>query len=219
MATDLNSESLFEGIVLAAGLSSRMKTWKPGKLVNGVPLVVHSIRSMLVHCSKIIVVGGYNFDKLKNIINDVNTFSKSEKEKILLIENKDYLSGMFSSVKMGLAYLNNYSGVFILPGDMPFVKSSTYLKLINDFDADNEYDIFIPAMNTGMNTGENRIQKGHPVLIRNNILERIASHSNDTSLRSVLKEFSSKICFVNDEGIIFDIDNEDDFNKISPTLI
>lgn len=212
----IKSKPFFTGIILAAGLSSRMKTWKPGKFFNDSPLIVHTIRSMLDHCSKIIVVGGYNFDKLKNIITDVNVFSNSESAKILLIENKDYQSGMFGSVKFGLTYANNSDGVFILPGDIPFVNSSTFLALINNFNTSKEYELFLPALKikSDLPGKIENLQKGHPVLIRTNILERITSHSPDTSLRSVLKEFPSKICFVNDKGIIFDVDNEDDFNKI-----
>ncbi len=221
MIPNIKNEPLFAGIILAAGLSSRMKTWKPGKLTNGTPLIVHSIRSMMVHCNKIIVVGGYNFDKLHEIINNLNIISSLERTKILLIENKDYKSGMFSSVKFGLTNISNSDGVFILPGDIPFVNSSTYLTLIDDFNNSKEYDLFLPAIKvkSDSTTKGDNLQKGHPVLIRNNIIERITSHSDDTTLRRVLKEFSSKICVVNDEGIIFDIDNEDDFNKIKSTVI
>ena len=221
MTSDIKNKPLFAGIILAAGLSSRMKTWKPGRLINDTPLIVYTIRSMLVHCTKIIVVGGYNFEKLKGIINDLNIFSNSESAKILPIENKSYQSGMFSSVKFGLTNISNFDGVFMLPGDIPFVNFSTFLTLIDDFNNFKEYDLFLPAFNVKSNSPANvdTLQKGHPVLIRKNIIERIISHSDDTTLRSVLKEFSSKICFVNDEGIIFDVDNEDDFNKIKSTLI
>lgn len=222
MIPDIKNKPLFAGIILAAGLSSRMKTWKPGKLINGIPLIVYTIRSMLVHCNKIIVVGGYNFEKLDEIINNLNIFSSLERAKILLIENRDYKSGMFSSVKFGLANVSNSEGVFILPGDIPFVNSSTFFTLINNFNTSKEYDLFLPAIKVKSDSpaaeGDN-LQKGHPILIRNNILERITSHSYDTSLRNVLKEFSSKICFVNDEGIIFDVDNEDDFKKIKTIVI
>lgn len=221
MMQDKTNIHRFEGIVLAAGLSSRMKSWKPGKEINGTSLIVHSIRPMFVYCSKIIVVGGYNFEKLKKIINDGNSFTNSEREKIILIENKDYQSGMFSSVRFGLTYTNNADGVFILPGDIPFVNSSTYLALIKNFDVLNEYDLFLPAIETKTSTpaGAAIIQKGHPVLLREKIIKSIISHSGDTTLSLVLKEFPSKICIVKDEGIIFDIDNEDDFKKIKSPII
>ncbi|MHB8579790.1 MAG: nucleotidyltransferase family protein [Ignavibacteriaceae bacterium] len=217
----MSNKNLFEGIVLAAGLSSRMNSWKPGKEINGSALIVYTIRPMLVNCSKIIVVGGYNFEKLNKIINDEKSFSYSQREKIILIKNNDYQSGMFSSVKFGLTYAKNADGVFILPGDIPFVKSSTYLALINNFDISDEYDLFLPAIKAKTNTsaGAGIIQKGHPVLLRKKIIKRIISHSGDTTLRMVLKEFTTKICIVNDEGIIFDIDNEDDFKKIKSTII
>ena len=57
----------FEGIILAAGYSSRMNEWKPAIKINNIPMIIHSIGPMLNVCDRVILVGGYNFDELKKI--------------------------------------------------------------------------------------------------------------------------------------------------------
>ena len=211
----------FDGIILAAGLSSRMKDWKPGIKINDFPVIIHTIKPMLDHCRKVFVVGGYNFEKLQRIINEENYFSKLQHEKIVLVKNENYTLGMFSSVKTGLLNIKNSPGTIIIPGDIPFVKSSTYSNLKNNFSSFPEIDLFIPTAKVEMDDSPvtDMVRKGHPVLLRKNIFNNIISYLDEENLRDVLEEFSAKYCLQNDQGIFMDIDDKNDLERVKNYLV
>ncbi len=79
-----------DGVVLAAGFSSRAGVFKMELPLEGKTLIEHSIEGMHKICDKIIVVGGYRIEKLKEIF--------CEYSKVEVIFNENYQSGMFSSV-------------------------------------------------------------------------------------------------------------------------
>ncbi len=205
----------FEGIILAAGLSMRMNEWKPEVKINGIPIIIHSITSMIRHCEKIIIVGGFNFLELKYLIEKYSTYFNGRKETISLVDNKQYLTGMLSSVKCGLSLVDKSAeGIFILPGDMPFVDEQTFFNMILQF-SDEKFDVFLPAVvlnSSNGNTGE-LIKKGHPVLIKSEIVKNILEDEHEVIFRNILKKYSQKICLVEDEGICLDIDDNADFIK------
>lgn len=212
----LRQKEDFEGVILAAGFSSRMHAWKPGLKIAGVSLIIRTVKPMLVYCRRIVIVGGYNFEELKHIIYDGINFSSVQQKKIVLIKNENFPSGMFSSVKRGLISQEHSYGVFIIPGDIPFVKTSTYAALIDHFNSNIDCQVFIPTIKVKGGTELSNIteRKGHPILIRKEIIPEIVSRSDNMSLRDVLKEFSVKYCYVDDAGIIIDLDNKEDYDKV-----
>ena len=205
----------FDGIILAAGLSMRMNEWKPEVKINGIPIIIHSINSMMPHCENIIVVGGFNFSELKYLIEKYSSSFNGRKGTVSVVENKNYLSGMLSSVKCGLNQIDQTAdGIFILPGDMPFVSIQTYFNLVLQF-SDENFDVFLPAVvlkSPTMNNGE-LFKKGHPVLIKSKIIQKILDDETEVIFRNILKKYRQKICLVEDEGINLDIDNDSDFKK------
>ena len=205
----------FEGIITAAGSSIRMNRWKPEVKINGIPIIIHSINSMIRFCDKVIVVGGFNYSELQKLIENYLLSTSGRKENIRLIKNKNFINGMLSSVKCGLSFVSeNTDGVFTLPGDMPLVGENTYSKLIYEFE-DNNYDVFLPGViihSQGENKGQ-KIKKGHPVLIRQQIVKKIIENEQEIILRDILKKQKQKLCIVEDEGICLDIDNKTDLIK------
>lgn len=201
----MNGGKKYSGIILAAGNSSRMSSWKPAAILGDKPLLFYSLKTMTSVCSDVVVVGGHNINELNSL---VQSFGNSQ---ISCIENKNYNAGMFSSVKTGLSKSLN-DDVFIALADMPFVSSETYLRLI-DY-AENEgqtADVIYPVIINY--SSERKTKKGHPVLIKHRVKERILKETGDVILRDILKEFEGKQCLVTDSGISFDIDTEDDFEK------
>ena len=131
--------------------------------------------------------------------------------RITCIENKDYNSGMFTSVKTGLSNTQN-ENVFIALADMPFVSIETYLRLIDYSETEGQAaDVIYPVIINY--SSEQKTKKGHPVLIKQRVKERILKETGDVILRDILKEFEGKYCLVTDTGINFDIDTENDFEK------
>ncbi|MGE5430863.1 MAG: nucleotidyltransferase family protein [Syntrophomonadaceae bacterium] len=204
----------FSGIVLAAGFSSRMNTWKMELSIKGRPLLYYTLRPMLEVCTEIIVVGGYSIERLSELIESVCRTEGFEKENVRLVNNSDFRKGMFSSVRSGLREVNTDSdGIFIMPGDMPFVNLDTYRKLADLLDSENNKDIIFPAALVASADGGKRWKKGHPVLLRKRVKDLIIQNENEAVFRDVLKPFSYELCPVTDDGICFDIDDETDLEK------
>ena len=205
----------FNGIILAAGFSMRMNEWKPQVKINGIPMAIHSINSMIQFCEKLILVGGFNYSELNELIRSHSVLINGNLENIIVIENKKYLNGMLSSVKCGLSLAGKSAdGIFILPGDMPFVSAKTFADMVLQF-SDDKYDVFIPAVLLNSSDGNNGkpIKKGHPVLINSEIVKTLLEDEQEVNFRNILKKFRQKICMVEDEGIFLDIDNSIDLAK------
>ena len=204
----MNSTNKYSGVLLAAGTSSRMSSWKPGAMLEGKPLLLYSLESMSNVCNDIVVVGGYNIKELSSLINEnANRFTSH----ITCMENKNYNSGMFSSVKTGISHTQQ-DNVFIALADMPFIKTETYTQLIDFSESGPSSDeVIYPAIIHDL--ASNKIKKGHPILIKKRVKERIVAETEDVILRDILKEFEGRECLVADSGIVFDIDTEDDYER------
>lgn len=180
-----------EGIILAAGLSSRAGTNKLILEIDGIPIIEKCLLSMYDYCSRIIVVGGHKID-------DIYYITKKY-PKIDLVYNQDYLSGMFGSVKTGLKFLDG-DRFFLTPGDYPMINNATYESMLKI----NE-DIVVPIYNT---------KKGHPVLMKTYLADEIINDLNINSLRDFIEKKGSTTLEVVDPGILFDVDTIEDYKGI-----
>jgi CTP:molybdopterin cytidylyltransferase MocA len=197
-----------------------MKLWKPGILLDKIPLIIRVIASAAHICEHIVVVGGYQFDKLRVLIRDDENLSESEKRKIMFTENVNIDAGMFSSVKVGLTNVHSsIDGIFVVPGDMPFIGENTYRMLSCTFEKKPTIDVFVPAVfvEARDDTKEKRLKKGHPILVRRHAIPAILQEE-DSILRNVLLKYSSEVCVVEDQGICIDIDDESDLAKYNSYL-
>ncbi|MDD5583240.1 MAG: nucleotidyltransferase family protein [Candidatus Marinimicrobia bacterium] len=182
---------MIDGIILAAGRSERAKTFKPAMLLEGKPLIKHCIDSMRPVCDRILVVGGYAFETLRDLcINEKN---------VLLVYNEHADMGMFSSVKCGLQVVKG-EHFFLIPGDQPVVKTETYRYMLQ-----SEGDIIIPQYQG---------KKGHPVLFSSVHISRLLALPDEAILRDYLHHQPVTILDVDDPGIVMDVDNPEDFEKM-----
>ena len=186
------------GLILAAGLSSRM-----GKLKALLPLdsrtVLSSCMRSLVNggASDVFVVTGHMADKVGA---EAKLLGMHE------IFNPDYEQGMFSSVKAGLQELPDDASAFlVLPVDIPLVRSSTIRALTFDYTSEPA-DVIYPCF---------RGERGHPPLINAKLIPEIIAHDGQGGLRSVLERHDSKARELNmpDLGILRDLDTPDDYER------
>ena len=91
---------MISAILLAAGQSKRMRGEnKLTKKVRGIPLINYSVKNILnSNIDELIIVLGYQNTILRKII--------KKNIKIKFIYNKNYKSGMASSIKIGLKNLS-----------------------------------------------------------------------------------------------------------------
>ena len=177
-----------EGIILAAGLSSRAASYKMTLAFNNKTVIENTIDNMLDFCKRIIVVGGYKIENLQPI---VEKYSKVE-----LVLNEDYMQGMYSSVKRGMSCIRE-DNFFFTPGDYPLIAPEVYKELLL-----YKAPVVIP-------TFEGR--KGHPILFNSNITEEVLHCSAYKTLRDVIRSKYTVLTEVNCRGIIMDLDTIEDY--------
>lgn len=185
-----------EGIVLAAGLSSRAGTNKLILDVGGKTVIERCIDGMYDICSRIIVVSGHRAGEIEYIL---NKYSKVE-----LVYNANYLEGMFSSVKEGLRHIKE-DRFFLIPGDHPVVGKSVY-NIMEKSDG----DILVPLY---------RGRKGHPILMKSSLIIELLRDSSCYTLRDFIHKRGFTRIDVEEPGILMDIDTMGDYEKILSHIV
>ncbi len=178
------------GLILAAGFSSRMGAFKMELEIGGISMIERTVLNMRPFCDKVIIVCGYKKEKIIQLLDGYKN--------IEIVENDRYEMGMFSSVQAGLR-MTDSDRVFIQPGDIPFITEGVFSILL-----DNTEDILIPV---------HRGRKGHPVLINRNIRDRILSEPEDSKLNELFHQYGFKTIEVLDRAINFDVDDIDDLKE------
>jgi len=184
-----------EGIILAAGLSSRVGTNKLVLNIDGVTVIEKCILGMYDICSRIIVVGGHRVEDIKNILDKY--------PKVDLIYNSNYKNGMFSSVKKGLANVRE-ERFFLIPGDYPLVSKETYEEMLK-----LDEDIIIPIYHG---------KRGHPLLVKSYLIKKLFTDDSCKTLRDFINKRGFTPVNVKDSGILKDIDTMDDYISIAQDL-
>lgn len=184
-----------EGVILAAGFSSRANGFKPEFELDGKTLIENCVISLSSVCERILVVGGHRIDRLRDILTDYGN--------VEIIFNKNYELGMFSSVLEGARNVQGDS-FFLLPGDYPRISSDTFNKMLLV-----DGDIIIPSYHG---------QKGHPVLFKKHLTDELLSYPEDSTLRDYIHSKGFKVLEVNDQYILKDVDTREDYELLKKGL-
>lgn len=179
-----------EGIILAAGLSTRAGTNKLILDIDGKTVIERCIYGMYDLCSKIIVVGGHRMEEIKDVLDKY--------PKVELVYNPDYLEGMFSSVKKGLSHIKE-ERFFLIPGDYPVISKKIYEDMLKI-----DRDIVIPVYNG---------KKGHPLLMKSYLIKELLEDIHYETLRDFISEKGFTSINVEEPGILMDIDTMEDYKR------
>lgn len=185
------ANSKVEGVVLAAGFSTRAGGFKMNLDLHGKTLLEKCLEPMIHVCSRIIVVGGHRIEDLYPTV--------AGYPQIKLVLNEKYGDGMFSSVREGIKHVCQ-SKFFLIPGDYPLIRRETYsdMLLVNG-------DIVVPCCQG---------KTGHPVLLKSSLIPELL----ETQEHTRLKDFITAKGFVrfetNDPGIRTDVDTMDDYERV-----
>lgn len=195
--TRMNSNAkAVSAIILAGGYSMRMKQFKPLLPLGDSTIIENTINVFRKSGVKdITVVIGYRANDLKPILDCIG---------VKWVYNDNYHEGMYSSVVAGVSSLSEYAqGFFLLPADMPLVKTETIQELLSVYNS-TKHDIIYPVY---------KGHRGHPPLISKGIFPAIKSWDGCGGLRALLSEyhqFSTQV-EVMDEGILKDMDTPEDY--------
>ena len=190
---------MITSIILAAGLSERMSLGNKLLLKkNSIPIIKITLNKIKLSLVKeIIIVLGNDAKLIQKEVHD---------SKIKYCINKQYNDGISTSIKKGMGLVSAKSiGAMICLGDMPYIQTSTYNKIIKAF-YENHCKNIVPYFNK---------KKGNPVLFNNVYLKKLVNISGDFGAKNLIKQdHKNFIKFtLSDEGIIKDIDNENEYNN------
>jgi molybdenum cofactor cytidylyltransferase len=188
---------MISAILLAGGQSKRMKGEnKLTKKIHGIPLINHSIKNILSSSiNELIIVLGYEKEVIKKIIKN--------NDKIKFVFNKNFKTGMASSIIAGLKKISKKNeAFFICLGDMPYIKSEIYNHLIN---SRNTKDIAVPIYNG---------TQGNPVLFANSMKKNIMTIKGDVGAKKILNLNKNKIesVHINNININKDFNTKESFS-------
>ena len=186
----------YSAVVVAAGLSSRMKAFKPLLEIGGVPMIELTIGNLKVAgVDYIVVVLGYRAEELGAALEGIGVRTA--------VNNRFASTSMFESVCLGLRALpSTCEGSLVTPGDVPLVQPEFIRTLMG-----TDGDIVKPAY-------QGRL--GHPVLVRKHVIPSILSYSGDGGLGAALQASNYEQVLVEacDEAILLDVDTPQDFERI-----
>ena len=192
------------GIILAAGLSSRMKAFKPLLKLKGKTIIENTIDSMFyAGVDQVSLVLGYRGREV-----EAKLHGKYDRKRLLYIYNNEYAhTDMLTSVKIGIKSLNTCDAFYLLPGDMPAVNTKTFLNVKQVMEGSNAMVIF-PTIDG---------YRKHPPLISWKCIDYILKFEGEGGLREVWKKLASKseTVPVEDVGCTLDADTPEDFNRLT----
>jgi len=184
-------------VILAGGLSSRMGArFKPLLPLAGgesaLAVVTGAFRRAGV--VDVIAVTGHRGREVAD---------EAARIGIRAVHNPDYETGMFSTVKAGLAALpSDCRAVCVTPVDVPLIRPATVKRLLTRLGEDGAPDVVYPTF-----SGE----RGHPPCLRADIVPQVLAHAGNGGLRQALAPFSFEEIAVPDANILADMDTPDDY--------
>ncbi|MGI6644128.1 MAG: NTP transferase domain-containing protein [Bacillota bacterium] len=187
-------------VMVAAGMSSRMKSFKPMLQLAGSTVIKTAISTLKsAKVSRIVVVTGNNAEELRRHVSD---------PKVACVHNKDYATtDMFYSACLGLSSIKDRADrVFFLPADVPLFSLRSLLAMMDHMD-DRDCDVLVPTY---------RGERGHPVLLKSKAIPEIASFQGEGGLRGALDFYSGPKEFLElpDLGTVLDADRPEDYQVL-----
>lgn len=199
----MNSKEQIEAIILAAGYSSRAHDFKMTLKLGNLSVLEHTLSKFEGICNRVIVVGGYQWEKIAEIVSQIQESKKYSME-IKVVFNKNFGEGMFSSIQRGCREVQA-PAFFVTPGDCPVVNKGTIRKL-----ATEQGHVVIPSY---------LYKGGHPIKLTNVVKMKILEAEVNSNLRQILETCEKHYVNVADPGILLDIDTLEDYKKVTKYFI
>ena len=188
---------MISAILLAAGQSKRMKGEnKLTKKIQGIPLIKLSVKNILASSiNELIIVLGHQKEIIEKLID--------KNEKIKFVFNKDFKSGMSTSIKTGIKNLSKETdSFFICLGDMPLINKDIFNMLIK---SKNDKEIIVPTYKN---------EQGNPILFSISMKKKIMAIKGDVGAKKILELNKDKILNIetNDQSIAKNFNTPDNFH-------
>jgi molybdenum cofactor cytidylyltransferase len=185
-------------LILAAGASTRMGQPKQMLVVDGQPLLVHSVREALATGVDVFVVIGANAETHKTMLSGLP---------IHLVEHPQWLNGMGSSLKAGLKEIlvayPDATGVLVMLCDQPKV-SRAHLEILQHRATRSEKEIVASHYNQTF---------GVPALFKQPLFSSLLALGDEAGAAKLIRSHPDKVEVVDfPEGSI-DLDTPEDLAR------
>ena len=188
------------GLVLAAGLSTRMQAFKPLMPLRGKTLIENTIDSVFSSGAKqVVVVTGHRAEELEPLLRERYA------DRVIIARNQDYAkTDMLCSVRIGCEKMPVCDAFFLLPGDMPVVQESTFQTIMAQRTSD--LGVIFPTLDG---------YRKHPPLVDFRLIPEILGYQGEGGLRGLWNQLESMIQTVpvDDVGVWTDLDTRQDYEN------
>ncbi len=198
---------IINGLVLAAGMSTRMGQFKPLLKIGKKTMVEQTVDKMLAAGVKtVVVVLGCRGKEIEERL----LLDSRRGEHLCFAYNKAYeTTQMLDSIKIGLKVMPDCDFFFLSPGDMPAISVATYKKLWQQAENNDNAvweKIYFPTMEG---------HRKHPPLLHSSLKEEILGFEGE-GLRALWSLHKKDICEVpiEDIGCTLDADYPEEFQRI-----
>ena len=183
-------------VIAAAGMSSRMKAFKPMLEIDSESAVRRIILTLRkAGASQIVLITGNQAALLEEHVSDLN---------VVCLRNEEYATTqMMDSAKIGLSYLlDKCDSILFTPVDVPLFSVNSVKSLLC-----SKAEVGVPVCG-GV--------EGHPLLMGREAVKKLLADSGEGGLFLAIERsgFAKKKVEVNDEGVLFDMDTPMDYEKI-----
>ncbi len=185
----------YGAIIVAAGCSSRMGSFKPLLPLGTNTIIRRVVRLIDTVADEIVVVTGYRGEDLECHLHGTG---------VRAVRNVKYReTGMFDSICLGIRALSrSCQRIFIIPGDIPLVRPKTLEKL-----RETSAAVVRPLCHG---------KSGHPILLSSGCIIPLLSDSGEGGLRGAITRMNLPVLDVEtgDPGILMDADTPEDYQRL-----
>ena len=183
-------------VIAAAGLSSRMRDFKPLLCLGTSTVIHHTIDTLrAAGAEDILVVTGYQSAVLERHLN----FSG-----VMFLKNERFAqSDMLTSIQLGLAALpSRAERVFVTPADVPLVSPRTLERML--------------AVQAQAVRPLYQGRGGHPLLLRADAVDQVLAWRGEGGLKGLLRAGQLEVVSLDtdDPGVLMDADTPQDYKRL-----
>ncbi len=186
------------GIILAAGVSSRMGTanklllkYKNHTIIEE---VFHNISTSQI--DDILIITGFEHDRIYEL------FDKKLSHKIRIILNKNYQKGRSESIKCAIRNIyHKADAALFMVADKPGVSHALIDRALIRFKKDNPPILYVKTPKG----------RGHPIIFSKTLFDDLLRFEGDQVGNDLVKKYASSLIELDDENPQMDIDSENDY--------
>ncbi len=191
-------------IVLAAGEARRMGQPKQVMQFQGESLVQRAVQTAQSVSEKVVVVTGAHHTLVEKDVAHLD---------VMTAHNSDWLTGMGSSIKVGVQKALSFSlipdAVIIMLCDQPFVSQSLLQQLVAVHQETDRKIVASAYRNT----------VGVPALFSQSLFPELLALDGQVGAKHIIPRFASQVVSVDFPEGIYDLDTPEDFDRMKSGVI